>query len=276
MPLPDARFDRVYGQEAWVHIPDKEALLSECRRVMRAGGVLVFTDIVSRQPLTSDEAAQHGRRDAVPVHRHGGALSRGRTRPPVSRSNATTTFPVAGAASSSPGSRCTARSRTRPSSASARPTTRSGIENTRRLSACTSRTSSEERWSWPRRGNERPHEGHHEPADTGFFVSSKENLRTGHRSSDTRESYSHDSVLQRFRGFIFIPRSERNSWPPRALLDRTTLVSRLGSLVAFGRRCIPPRGVTRRSNTLGILPPRALRVGRLAALDANKTSGTRH
>src|SRR5205814_3336795 len=29
--------------------------------------------------------------------------------------------------------------------------------------------------------------------------------------------------------------------------------------VAFGRRCIPPRGVARRSNTLGILPPRALR-----------------
>ena len=54
------------------------------------------------------------------------------------------------------------------------------------------------------------------------------------------------------------------------------LVSRPGSLVAFGRRCIPPRGVARRSNTLGILPPRALRVGRLAALDANKTSGTRH
>ena len=26
-----------------------------------------------------------------------------------------------------------------------------------------------------------------------------------------------------------------------------------------GRRCIPPRGVARRSNTLGILPPRALR-----------------
>src|SRR5205814_9715716 len=33
--------------------------------------------------------------------------------------------------------------------------------------------------------------------------------------------------------------------------------------VAFGRRCIPPRGVARRSNTLGILPPRALRGGRL-------------
>src|SRR5207247_8552804 len=32
--------------------------------------------------------------------------------------------------------------------------------------------------------------------------------------------------------------------------------------VAFCRRCIPPRGVARRSNTLGILPPRALRCGR--------------
>jgi sarcosine/dimethylglycine N-methyltransferase len=58
MPLADAQFDRVYGQEAWVHIPDKDALLSECRRVMRPRGVLVFTDIVSRVPLTNAEAAQ--------------------------------------------------------------------------------------------------------------------------------------------------------------------------------------------------------------------------
>ena len=58
MPLPDGRFDRVYGQEAWVHIPDKEKLLAECRRVMKTGGVLAFTDIVSRLPLTTDEAAQ--------------------------------------------------------------------------------------------------------------------------------------------------------------------------------------------------------------------------
>lgn len=58
MPLPDAHFDRVYGQEAWVHIPDKGTLLAECRRVIKAGGVLAFTDIVSRLPLTADEAAQ--------------------------------------------------------------------------------------------------------------------------------------------------------------------------------------------------------------------------
>jgi hypothetical protein len=36
--------------------------------------------------------------------------------------------------------------------------------------------------------------------------------------------------------------------------------------VAFGRRCIPSRDVARRSNTPGILPPRALRDGRLGFL----------
>jgi ubiquinone/menaquinone biosynthesis C-methylase UbiE len=58
MPLPDERFDRVYGQEAWVHIPDKAALLSECHRVMTPGGTLAFTDIVSRMPLTDEETAR--------------------------------------------------------------------------------------------------------------------------------------------------------------------------------------------------------------------------
>lgn len=58
MPLPDRRFDRVFGQEAWVHIPDKERLLGECHRVMKPGGVLAFTDIVSNVPLTADESRQ--------------------------------------------------------------------------------------------------------------------------------------------------------------------------------------------------------------------------
>ena len=58
MPLPDGRFDRVYGQEAWVHIPDKERLLAECHRVLKPGGILAFTDIISNVPLTDDEARQ--------------------------------------------------------------------------------------------------------------------------------------------------------------------------------------------------------------------------
>src|SRR5206468_6140643 len=41
-----------------------------------------------------------------------------------------------------------------------------------------------------------------------------------------------------------------------------SLVLTFINTVAFGRRCIPPRGVARRSNTPGILPPRALRRGR--------------
>ncbi len=38
------------------------------------------------------------------------------------------------------------------------------------------------------------------------------------------------------------------------------------------RRCIPPRGVARRSNTSGIFPPRALRGGRLDGLGATRGS----
>lgn len=58
MPLPDASFDRVIGQEAWVHIDDKAALLSQCRRVLKPGGVLAFTDIVRCAPLAPAEATQ--------------------------------------------------------------------------------------------------------------------------------------------------------------------------------------------------------------------------
>ena len=58
MPLPDATFDRVYGQEAWVHIPDKAGLLNECRRVIKPGGILAFTDIIAIAPLTAAESAQ--------------------------------------------------------------------------------------------------------------------------------------------------------------------------------------------------------------------------
>jgi hypothetical protein len=42
------------------------------------------------------------------------------------------------------------------------------------------------------------------------------------------------------------------------------------SPAAFDGRCIPPSGVARRSNTPGILPPRALPAGRLARLGATR------
>ena len=58
MPFPTASFDRVFGQEAWVHIADKAALIGEIRRVLVPGGLVGFTDIVSTAPLTDEENAK--------------------------------------------------------------------------------------------------------------------------------------------------------------------------------------------------------------------------
>jgi ubiquinone/menaquinone biosynthesis C-methylase UbiE len=58
MPFSAATFDAVIGQEAWVHVPDKAALVAECRRVLRPGGRVAFTDIVVRAPLSAAEANQ--------------------------------------------------------------------------------------------------------------------------------------------------------------------------------------------------------------------------
>ena len=56
----------------------------------------------------------------------------------------------------------------------------------------------------------------------------------------------------------------------------TDLVPRCKNPRTFGHRCIPPRGVARRSNTPGMLPPRALRDGRIGALDVTRISATKH
>ncbi len=56
MPLSDGSYDVIVGQEAWVHVPDKAALVRECTRVARKSCVMGFTDIVARRPLTADEA----------------------------------------------------------------------------------------------------------------------------------------------------------------------------------------------------------------------------
>jgi len=61
MPIPSRRFDRVIGQEAWVHIGDKAALLAECHRVLKNDGLLAFTDIVACAPLAADETEQLAR-----------------------------------------------------------------------------------------------------------------------------------------------------------------------------------------------------------------------
>ena len=54
MPFADASFDVVLGQEAFCHVPDKPRLIAECARVVRPGGVIAFTDILSREALTPE------------------------------------------------------------------------------------------------------------------------------------------------------------------------------------------------------------------------------
>ncbi len=58
MPFAAASFDVVLGQEAFAHVPDKPRLIAECARVVRPGGVIAFTDILRRPPLTPAAAAR--------------------------------------------------------------------------------------------------------------------------------------------------------------------------------------------------------------------------
>ncbi|KTD07155.1 class I SAM-dependent methyltransferase [Legionella jamestowniensis] len=55
MPFSNHQFDRIIGQEAWVHIADKKSLFNECRRVLKPEGKLGFTDVIVTNDLTSQE-----------------------------------------------------------------------------------------------------------------------------------------------------------------------------------------------------------------------------
>ena len=55
MPLPDSRYDVLIGQESWLHIPDKAALIRQCARVVKPAGTIAFTDVILRSELTRDE-----------------------------------------------------------------------------------------------------------------------------------------------------------------------------------------------------------------------------
>ena len=47
LPFATGVFDAVISQEAWLHVPDKPALLGEAARVLRPGGRLAFTDWIA-------------------------------------------------------------------------------------------------------------------------------------------------------------------------------------------------------------------------------------
>ena len=56
MPFDDHSFTCVIGQEAFAHIPNKKQLISECARVLKPGGRMIFSDIMSHQKLSQDNA----------------------------------------------------------------------------------------------------------------------------------------------------------------------------------------------------------------------------
>src|SRR3954469_21236205 len=56
MPFEDASFTLAIAQESFAHIPDKPRLLTECARVLRPAGRLVFSDILHRGNLSVDDA----------------------------------------------------------------------------------------------------------------------------------------------------------------------------------------------------------------------------
>ena len=51
LPCGAARFDACLSQEAFLHIADKATVLGECRRVLRPGGRVAFTDWIARPRL---------------------------------------------------------------------------------------------------------------------------------------------------------------------------------------------------------------------------------
>jgi sarcosine/dimethylglycine N-methyltransferase len=55
LKYPDASFDIVWSQEAFLHCADKSRILSECRRILAPGGTLAFTDILVRRGTSASD-----------------------------------------------------------------------------------------------------------------------------------------------------------------------------------------------------------------------------
>jgi ubiquinone/menaquinone biosynthesis C-methylase UbiE len=58
LPFAPRTFDACVSQEAWLHVEDKGRVIVECRRVLRSGGRLAFTDWVARSRLGDRERAR--------------------------------------------------------------------------------------------------------------------------------------------------------------------------------------------------------------------------
>ncbi|MCL7412541.1 MAG: methyltransferase domain-containing protein [ANME-2 cluster archaeon] len=55
IPFRAGTFDVVLGQDAWCYITDKERLIEEAYRVLKPGGIIVFTDWTQIGNMTDDE-----------------------------------------------------------------------------------------------------------------------------------------------------------------------------------------------------------------------------
>ena len=58
LDYPGDSYDVVWSQDAFLHAADKMAVLSECRRVLKPGGALVFTDILVRKDTPEEDRAR--------------------------------------------------------------------------------------------------------------------------------------------------------------------------------------------------------------------------
>ena len=54
LAYPEDSYEVVWSQEAFLHSADKNAVLSECRRVLKPSGSLIFTDILVRRDTPVD------------------------------------------------------------------------------------------------------------------------------------------------------------------------------------------------------------------------------
>ena len=52
--LADETFDAIVSQEAFCHIPNKKTLITECVRLLKTGGRIVYTDILARNSMTNE------------------------------------------------------------------------------------------------------------------------------------------------------------------------------------------------------------------------------
>lgn len=57
--LPSASADFIWGEDAWCYVEEKNTLISEAARIVKAGGIIAFTDwMEGPEPLSDEEAAR--------------------------------------------------------------------------------------------------------------------------------------------------------------------------------------------------------------------------